>query len=146
VVNQRLAVRLLEKRGHQVTLAKDGHEAVRASAAEHFDLILMDLQMPEMGGIEATAAIRAREISTGGHVPIVAMTAHAMSGDSERCLEGGMDGYLSKPIKPHLLYSTIEGLATSYLEDSRMLLPGVEAARQQEEDEQPQLEPVNTAK
>ena len=68
--------------------------------------------MPKMGGMEATAAIRAREISTGAHIPIVAMTAHAMTGDCERCLEGGMDGYLSKPIKAQLLYSTVEELAT----------------------------------
>jgi len=111
VVNQRLAVRLLEKRGHAVTVAKDGREALCASASEHFDLILMDLQMPEMGGMEATAQIRAREVSTGAHIPIVAMTAHAMTGDRERCLEGGMDGYVSKPISPEVLYATVEDLA-----------------------------------
>jgi CheY-like chemotaxis protein len=111
VVNQRLAVRLLEKRGHAVIVAKDGREALRASASEHFDLILMDLQMPEMGGMEATAQIRAREVSTGAHIPIVAMTAHAMTGDRERCLEGGMDGYVSKPISPEVLYATVEDLA-----------------------------------
>jgi signal transduction histidine kinase/DNA-binding response OmpR family regulator len=115
LVNQRLAVRLLEKRGHAVTVAKDGIEALRASANENFDLILMDLQMPEMGGMEATAAIRAREISTGTHIPIVAMTAHAMTGDRERCLEGGMDGYLSKPVKAELLYQTLEALTASFL-------------------------------
>jgi signal transduction histidine kinase/ligand-binding sensor domain-containing protein/DNA-binding response OmpR family regulator len=111
VVNQRLALRLLEKRGHAVTLANDGLEAVRVSAEQSFDLILMDLQMPEMGGMEATAAIRAREISTGLHLPIIAMTAHAMTGDRERCLEGGMDGYLSKPIKAELLFSTVQEFA-----------------------------------
>jgi CheY-like chemotaxis protein len=110
VVNQRLAVRLLEKRGHAVTVARDGREALRASASEHFDLILMDLQMPEMGGMEATAQIRAREVSTGAHIPIVAMTAHAMTGDRELCLEGGMDGYVSKPISAELLYATVEDL------------------------------------
>jgi CheY-like chemotaxis protein/HPt (histidine-containing phosphotransfer) domain-containing protein len=113
VVNQRLAVRLLEKRGHAVTVASNGREALDASASEHFDLILMDLQMPEMGGMEATAAIRAREVSTGVHIPIVAMTAHAMTGDRERCLEGGMDGYVSKPITAELLYATVEDLAAN---------------------------------
>ena len=113
VVNQRLAVRLLEKRGHAVTVARDGREALRASASEHFDLILMDLQMPEMGGMDATAVIRAREVSTGVHIPIVAMTAHAMTGDRERCLEGGMDGYLSKPITAELLFATVERLAAN---------------------------------
>jgi signal transduction histidine kinase/DNA-binding response OmpR family regulator len=110
IVNQRLAVRLLEKRGHAVTVASDGREALRASANENFDIILMDLQMPEMGGMEATAAIRAREVSTGLHIPIIAMTAHAMTGDRELCLEGGMDGYVSKPIKADLLYATVEAL------------------------------------
>ena len=113
VVNQRLAVRLLEKRGHTVTVANNGREALDASANEPFDLILMDLQMPEMGGMDATAAIRAREVSTGAHIPIVAMTAHAMTGDRERCLEGGMDGYVSKPITPELLYATVEDLAAN---------------------------------
>jgi CheY-like chemotaxis protein len=111
IVNQKLAVRLLEKRGHAVTIAKDGLEALRACEEKHFDLVLMDLQMPQMGGIEATAAIRAREISTGAHIPIIAMTAHAMTGDRERCLEAGMDGYLSKPINAQLLYTTVEQLA-----------------------------------
>jgi len=113
IVNQRLAVRLLEKRGHVVTVARDGREALRANADEHFDLILMDLQMPEMGGMEATAQIRAREVSTGAHIPIVAMTAHAMTGDRERCLEGGMDGYVSKPISAELLFATVERLAAN---------------------------------
>jgi two-component system sensor histidine kinase/response regulator len=111
IVNQKLAVRLLEKRGHAVTVAKDGLEALSACEDQHFDLVLMDLQMPQMGGIEATAAIRAREISTGAHIPIIAMTAHAMTGDRERCLEAGMDGYLSKPINAQLLYTTVEQLA-----------------------------------
>ena len=122
VVNQRLAVRLLEKRGHIVTLANDGLEAIRASADASFDLILMDLQMPEMGGIEATAAIRAREISTGAHIPIIAMTAHAMTGDRERCMEGGMDGYLSKPIKAELLFTTVQEFAPAASEPEGLLV------------------------
>jgi PAS domain S-box-containing protein len=98
-VNQKLSIRLLEKQGHQVVLAVNGREAIETVAREAFDVVLMDVQMPEMGGLEATAEIRRREGATGSHVPIVAMTAHAMKGDRERCLEAGMDAYLSKPIQ-----------------------------------------------
>ena len=108
VVNQRVAVGLLTKRGHAVTVANNGVEALAALERASVDLILMDIQMPQMGGFEATAAIRARERESGGHVRIVAMTAHAMTGDRERCLAGGMDGYLSKPIDPTLLFATVE--------------------------------------
>jgi CheY-like chemotaxis protein len=110
-VNQKLAVRLLEKKGHTVVVAGDGAEAVRAVAAdESFDLVLMDVQMPEMDGFEATAAIRAREQTSGRHIPILAMTAYAMKGDRERCLAAGMDGYVSKPIQPRELWHAIENL------------------------------------
>jgi len=98
-VNQYLALRLLEKRGHRVTIAGNGAEAVMALEKENFDLVLMDVQMPVMDGFEAVAAIRAREAQTGGHVRIVAMTASAMEGDRQRCLDGGMDGYIAKPIR-----------------------------------------------
>jgi PAS domain S-box-containing protein len=98
-VNQRLALRLLEKRGHQVTLAGNGKEAIAEVEKRDFDLVLMDLQMPEMDGFEATAALREREKETGGHLPVIALTAHALQGDRERCLEAGMDGYLAKPIR-----------------------------------------------
>jgi PAS domain S-box-containing protein len=98
-VNQTLAVRILEKLGHKVQIVNNGREALGRSQAEHFDLILMDVQMPQMDGLEATMAIRDAEASTGKHVPIVAMTAHAMKGDREKCLSAGMDGYLSKPIR-----------------------------------------------
>jgi signal transduction histidine kinase/CheY-like chemotaxis protein len=108
IVNQRVAVGLLTRRGHHVTVVDNGRKAIEAAEREVFDVALMDLQMPEMGGIEATAAIRAREASTGGHLRIVAMTAHAMRGDRERCLEGGMDGYVSKPIDPAALYASVE--------------------------------------
>ena len=112
--NQKLAVYILEKHGHNVVVAGDGRQALRElerPASRGFDLILMDVQMPEMGGLEATAAIREREKTTGTHIPIVAMTAHAMKGDRERCLEGGMDAYLSKPIQAEELFKTIEGVA-----------------------------------
>jgi CheY-like chemotaxis protein/HPt (histidine-containing phosphotransfer) domain-containing protein len=98
-VNQTLAMRILEKLGHKVKIVNNGREAVGRSQAEEFDLILMDVQMPEMDGLEATIAIRDAEAGTGKHVPIVAMTAHAMKGDREKCLSAGMDGYLSKPIR-----------------------------------------------
>jgi CheY-like chemotaxis protein/anti-sigma regulatory factor (Ser/Thr protein kinase) len=98
-VNQRIAVHLLEKQGHQVRVAGNGKEALAALEQEPFDVVLMDVQMPEMDGFEATAAIRAKETATGGHLPIIALTAHAMNGDRERCLAAGMDGYASKPIQ-----------------------------------------------
>jgi CheY-like chemotaxis protein len=108
VVNQRVAVGLLNRRGHQVTVVENGKQAVEAVARETFDLVLMDLQMPVMGGLEATAEIRAREAESGGHLWIVAMTAHVMPGDKERCLAAGMDGYLGKPIDPKALYAEVE--------------------------------------
>jgi PAS domain S-box-containing protein len=107
-VNQRLAVRLLEKRGHQVVVVDNGRDAVATALAQPFDLILMDVQMPEMDGFEATAALRAAERGTGLRRPIVAMTAHAMKGDRERCLLAGMDEYLAKPIQPAELYELID--------------------------------------
>ena len=109
-INQKLAVRLLEKQGHEVTVANDGLEAVAAVGNGEFDVVLMDVQMPNMSGLEAAAAIRALERGTGKHVPIVAMTAHAMKGDREICLAAGMDGYLSKPIKPGQLMEVIAGV------------------------------------
>ena len=108
IVNQRVAAGLLAKRGHEVSIASNGVEALAALAGTDFDLILMDVQMPEMGGFEATKEIQRSERATGGHVRIVAMTAHAMTGDRERCLAAGMDGYISKPIEPATLFLTVE--------------------------------------
>jgi two-component system, sensor histidine kinase len=108
-VNRRVASGLLTRRGHDVTIAVHGGEALALLERETFDIVLMDLQMPVMGGIDATIAIRAGEKVSGGHVRIVAMTAHAMSSDRERCLTAGMDGYLSKPINPQLLFDAVEG-------------------------------------
>jgi two-component system sensor histidine kinase/response regulator len=109
-VNQTLAVRVLEKRGYWVKVAGNGRAALEAFEKEQFDVVLMDIQMPGMDGFEATAAIREKEKLTGGHVPIIAMTAHALKGDQERCLAAGMDGYVSKPIRTSELFSTIESL------------------------------------
>jgi signal transduction histidine kinase/DNA-binding response OmpR family regulator len=106
-INRKLAVRLLEKGGHSVTVANDGAEAVAAVREGEFDVVLMDVQMPNMDGLEATAAIRALERGTARHLPIIAMTAHAMKGDQERCLAAGMDAYISKPIQPDHMMKVI---------------------------------------
>jgi len=116
LVNQRLATRLLEKRGHFVVLASNGLEAVAAFERDSPDLILMDVQMPEMDGFEATMAIRGKEKDSGKHVPIVAVTAHAMKGDREKCLASGMDGYLTKPIRPQELDEVLESYVAKRLE------------------------------
>ena len=107
-VNQEVATTLLGKHGHSVVIANNGREALSALENQIFDLILMDVQMPEMGGLEATGVIRAKEQGTGKHIPIIAMTAHAMSGDREKCLQAGMDGYVSKPIKIKNVLQAIE--------------------------------------
>jgi CheY-like chemotaxis protein len=107
-VNQRLAARLLEKRGHRVVVAANGREALGALGKIAFDLVFMDVQMPEMDGLEATAAIREKEKLSGNHQAVIALTAHAMKGDQERCLAAGMDGYLSKPIHAQELDAILE--------------------------------------
>jgi CheY-like chemotaxis protein len=110
-VNQRLIVRLLEKTGHRVVLAQNGREALEAlEKQQFFDIVLMDGQMPEMDGFEATKLIRKKEKASGTHLPIIAFTALAMKGDEERCLACGMDGYVSKPIKSEELFSVVENL------------------------------------
>jgi two-component system sensor histidine kinase/response regulator len=99
-VNQRVAMRMLEKRGHKTTLAENGREVLALLESQTFDLILMDVQMPIMSGVETTVEIRKQEQKSGLHVPIYAMTANAMKGDRERYLSIGMDGYLTKPVRP----------------------------------------------
>jgi two-component system, sensor histidine kinase and response regulator len=108
VVNVKVAENLLRRRGHSPIIARNGREAVEAVARERYDLILMDLQMPEMDGFEATAAIRAMQHRTGVRTPIVALTAHAMEGDRQRCLDADMDGYVSKPVKAVELFEVID--------------------------------------
>ena len=110
LVNQKLAVALLEGQGHKVRVVNNGREAFAALQTEKFDMVLMDVQMPEMDGLEATEKIRAREQHTGTHIPIIAMTAHALKGDRERCLAVGMDGYIAKPIHAAELFNVIGGL------------------------------------
>jgi two-component system, sensor histidine kinase and response regulator len=113
VVNQTLLARLLHKLGHSVAQAKNGNEVLRLAAQESFDLILMDVQMPEMDGFEATAHIRAQERISGAHLPIIALTAHAMSGDRERCIAAGMDDYLTKPIRVSELARVVKAAMVS---------------------------------
>ncbi len=108
LVNRTLAEHLLRRRGHQPVMVVNGREAVDALEDQSIDLVLMDLQMPEMDGFEATAAIRARERRTGARIPIIALTAHAMEGDRQRCLDADMDGYVSKPIDAVELFGVIE--------------------------------------
>jgi len=114
-VNQKLAMRILEKRGHTVAAAGNGELALEALEKMRFDLVLMDVEMPVMNGIETTRAIREREKQSGGHIPIIAVTAHAMKSDMERCLAAGMDAYLSKPIKGEDLIMTIDRFAPSHV-------------------------------
>jgi CheY-like chemotaxis protein len=107
-INQMVAMRMLEKRGHTVVVVANGRAALAALAQHAFDLVLMDVQMPEMDGLATVAAIRAQERQTGGHLPIIAMTAHALKSDQERCFAAGMDAYLAKPISADELYAAIE--------------------------------------
>jgi two-component system sensor histidine kinase/response regulator len=113
-VHRIVATAILRQNGHRLAHAADGVEAVEISSRESFDLILMDVQMPEMDGFEAARRIRQAELETGRHTPIVAVTAHAMDGDRERCLEAGMDDYLSKPLKKADILALLRQIATAY--------------------------------
>ncbi|HTL47095.1 MAG TPA: PAS domain S-box protein [Verrucomicrobiae bacterium] len=126
-VNQLVAQRLLERRGHRPKIAEDGRKALEMINQERFDLVLMDIQLPEMDGYEVTKAVRKQELSTGRHLPIIAMTANAMKGDREKCLAAGMDDYVSKPVRPDKLFEAIE----------KSILPGRSAAAAQAEVEKP---------
>jgi len=119
LVNQKLAIGLLSRGGHSVTVANNGKEALAALELDGFDLVIMDVQMPEMDGLETTEAIRAGERQTGTHIPIIAMTAHAMKGDRERCLEAGMDHYVSKPIRARQLFDAIDEVIVGSAEPGR---------------------------
>jgi hypothetical protein len=142
VINQRLTVRLLEKQGHTAVVATTGREALEVLREQAFDVVLMDVQMPDLGGLEAAAALRAAERGTGRHLPVVALTAHAMKGDRERCLAAGMDDYLAKPIKPQELGDVLarhfppdappppEGEAEAEVLDEAAFLAGVGADRE----------------
>ena len=120
VVNQILAARILEKRGYAVSLAGDGRQALAALEKEEFDVVLMDIQMPEMDGFEATAAIRERDRSTGKHTLIIAMTAPALKGDEEQCIAAGMDAHVSKPILTSQLFATMDRVLGKSLEADKI--------------------------
>ncbi|MBK9168721.1 MAG: response regulator, partial [Bryobacterales bacterium] len=109
-INQKLAMRLLEKRGHEVVVAADGHETLAAFERDCFDAILMDVQMPGLDGIDVTTRIRQREKGTGRHVAVIAMTANTVPGDRERCLAAGMDAFLAKPVQPATLFDVLDSL------------------------------------
>ena len=110
-VNQKLVVKLLERRGHTVTVAETGIAALSSLEEHDFDLVLMDVQMPEMNGLEATVLIREREKLTGRRIPIIALTANAMVGDKERCLTAGMDHYISKPVRSEELFAAVASVS-----------------------------------
>ena len=112
-VNQKVTVALLERKGHTVEVAENGRLAVDALAGEKFDVVLMDIQMPVLDGLDATAEIRDREKETGTHTPLIALTANAMKGDRERCLQGGLDAYIAKPLRPAELFRTIDEVLDS---------------------------------
>jgi CheY-like chemotaxis protein len=125
-VNQQVATAMLLKRGHQVDVVGNGREAVGAVSKEGYDIVLMDIQMPEMDGFEATEKIRA--LPQGRTLPIIALTAHALSGERERCLERGMSGYLAKPFKAHDLFAAVEGLGAQPAESAAAPAPAVDLA------------------
>jgi CheY-like chemotaxis protein len=133
ISNQKLAIGLLENWGHRVTVANNGREAVDLWTERPFDLVLMDVQMPDMDGLEATRIIRHRERQTQQHIPIVAMTAHALKGDREKCLDAGMDGYVSKPVRMQELYDAIRPFSG-------------EVQQQAEPQQQPEAGPAQTHK
>ncbi len=125
-VNQKLIQRLLEKWGHTPVIASDGKETLALLDAGGFDVVLMDLQMPEINGFEATAAIRQKESGDGTHIPIIALTAHALKGDRERCIAAGMDDYLSKPIEAQKLFAAVETAAQLSTGNGRLHIRAVD--------------------
>jgi CheY-like chemotaxis protein len=130
-VNRTLIGRLLHQQGHSVVVADNGKEVLDLLEQQAFDLILMDVQMPEMDGFEATAHIRVRERGSGTHIPIIALTAHAMSGDRERCIAAGMDDYLSKPVRPALLADAIGRVMANQTGPSILETIGQQIVRQE---------------
>jgi two-component system, sensor histidine kinase and response regulator len=122
-VNQLLMKRLLQKRGHEVTIVADGRQAIEAVAANEFDVVFMDVQMPELDGLQATREIRVRETGVGRRIPIVALTAHAMKSDMDRCLEAGMDQYLTKPIDAAELDKVLSLYAREFRGGAELAVP-----------------------
>jgi len=118
IVNQKVVARLLQKQGYEVAVASTGREALALLSQQAFDLVLMDIQMPDIDGFQATAAIREGEEASGKHIPILALTAHAMAGDRHRCIQAGMDDYISKPIQPSDLWRAVECLLAHFADKS----------------------------
>lgn len=147
-VNQRVATALLEKWGHCVTVAENGRQAIAAFCTQRFDLVVMDVQMPEMDGLEATQAIRHEEIGSGVHVPIIALTAHAMRGDRERCLAAGMDAYVTKPIRSKELARVIHDVVTASRaegSDASRPEPAMKSVEQDKQSNAAEVSPVTSS-
>ena len=123
-VNQDVASGLLELRGHKVDVVSSGREAIEALKRQSYDVVFMDIEMPDLDGMAATAAIREMEETSGMHTPIIAMTAHALKGFRERCLEAGMDDYISKPIQPQELFQSLQTIAASRDQRADAPVPG----------------------
>jgi signal transduction histidine kinase/CheY-like chemotaxis protein len=132
-INQRIARSVLEKRGYSVTIAMNGRQALEQWEKHSFDLILMDGQMPEMDGFEATELIRRQEKISGRHIPIIALTAHALKGDEERCLSAGMDSYVTKPIQAEQLFHAIESVLTNRISDARTFAGSTELLKEEQD-------------
>lgn len=126
-VNQKVAVGLLKRDGHEVTTAINGKDAIAAWESELFDVILMDVEMPELDGLEATGLIRQNEKQIGIHTPIIAMTAHAMDGDREKCLSAGMDGYIAKPIRSDELFATMADVLSHFHKNELQTIDSADA-------------------
>jgi CheY-like chemotaxis protein len=123
---------VLEKRGYSVTLAMNGRQALEQWEQHSFDVILMDVQMPEMDGFEATGLIRRQEKISGQHIPIIALTAHALKGDEQRCLSAGMDSYVTKPIQAKQLFLAIESVLAKQVNDTRTLATSTDGLKDEQ--------------
>jgi CheY-like chemotaxis protein len=131
-INQKIARVLLEKRGYSVTLAMNGRQALEQWEQNSFDVILMDVQMPEMDGFEATGVIRRQEKISGQRMPIIALTAHALKGDEERCLSAGMDSYVTKPIQAKQLFLAIESVLAKQVNDARTFVRTTDVVKEEQ--------------
>ncbi|HUT64287.1 MAG TPA: response regulator, partial [Anaerolineae bacterium] len=144
-INQKVAVRILKKSGHNVVVVNNGKEALEKLESDVFDIVLMDIQMPEMDGFSTTFAIRSKEQKTGGHIPIIAMTAHALKGDRDMCLKAGMDGYITKPVKRDKLNEVIRTLLSDSADSPEMKVNGESPGSTMSKPATPDLKTFNKA-